>query len=368
MQAIAVRPGTPHSVHLATLPRPSLATIPNDRGVLVKVLQVGVDATDQEINEALYGNPPAGSDFLVIGHEVFGRVVEVGSAVTHVVPGDYVSCTVRRPGGSLFDAIGRSDVTSEREYFERGINLRHGFLTEYFVDDAEFIVKVPPKIKHIGVLAEPASVCAKAIEQALLAQQRLQVWRPRVAWVMGAGQIGLLSSMMLRLMDLQVYTIARGKAAGNIKAEIAAEFGAHYVSSAETSLDQLAAQSGPPDLVIEATGNSGIAFECMQHLNLNGALVLTSITGGNRVVEVAADKLNLHWVLGNKLMLGSVNGNAGHFRKGVADLAHGEMMFPDTISRILTHKVVGLENFAELMRLLEDRSVLKVYLQVAEDT
>ena len=74
MKAIAVTPGTPNSVHLNELPIPSLDEIPDGRGVLVRVLKVGVDATDREINDALYGNAPEGYDFLVIGHESFGIV------------------------------------------------------------------------------------------------------------------------------------------------------------------------------------------------------------------------------------------------------------------------------------------------------
>ncbi len=34
------------------------------------------------------------------------------------------------------------DMTTDSEYFERGINLRHGYLTEYYVEDEEFVVKV----------------------------------------------------------------------------------------------------------------------------------------------------------------------------------------------------------------------------------
>jgi threonine dehydrogenase-like Zn-dependent dehydrogenase len=64
MKAIAVRPGSPNSVHLAELEKPSVADVPNDRGVLVRVLKVGVDATDREINDALYGQSPKGYDFL----------------------------------------------------------------------------------------------------------------------------------------------------------------------------------------------------------------------------------------------------------------------------------------------------------------
>ena len=185
MKAIAVRPPQKDSVHLADLPMPSVDDVPDNRGVLVKVLKVGVDATDREINDGLYGAPPEGSDFLVLGHECFGQVVEVGSAVRKVQPGDYVSCTVRRPGKSIFDRIGRNDITSEETYYERGINLRHGYLTEYFVDDEEYIVRIPKGLKHLGVLAEPASVVAKGIEQATLAQQRLQVWRPGIGFVLG---------------------------------------------------------------------------------------------------------------------------------------------------------------------------------------
>ena len=114
--------------------------MPGGRGVLVRVLKIGVDATDREINEAKYGAAPPGYDFLVLGHESFGVVEAVGPNVTHVKPGDYVTATVRRPGGSIYDQIGTSDMTSEEVYYERGINLLHGFLTEYYVDDAEFIV------------------------------------------------------------------------------------------------------------------------------------------------------------------------------------------------------------------------------------
>jgi glucose 1-dehydrogenase len=143
MKAIAVVPGRPDSVHLAELPRPTVAEVPNGRGVLVKVLRVGVDGTDKEINAAEYGAAPPGFDFLVVGHESFGRVEAVGPSVTELRPGDYVVATVRRPGSSLYDRIGTYDMTTDDTYFERGINLRHGYLTEYYVDEPEYIVKVP---------------------------------------------------------------------------------------------------------------------------------------------------------------------------------------------------------------------------------
>src|SRR5205823_13838149 len=123
MKAIAVHPGKADSIHLEDVSKPSLDQIPNGRGVLVRVLRVGVDGTDKEINAAEYGAAPEGDDFLITGHESFGRVEAVGPHVTEFQPGDYVVATVRRPGSSLYDQIGTYDMTTDDIYFERGINL-----------------------------------------------------------------------------------------------------------------------------------------------------------------------------------------------------------------------------------------------------
>src|SRR6266568_4269320 len=166
MKAISVFPGKPNSVHVADLPKPSLDQVPNGRGVLVKVLRVGVDGTDKEINAAEYGAAPPGFDFLVIGHEGFGVVEAVGEGVTELVPGDFVVATVRRPGSSIYDVIGTNDMTTDETYFERGINLLHGYLTEYYVDSADFIVKVSKGLREVGVLLEPFTIAQKGIAQA----------------------------------------------------------------------------------------------------------------------------------------------------------------------------------------------------------
>src|SRR5262249_32467581 len=192
MKAIAIVPGRPNSVHLAELAKPSLSEIPNGRGVLVKVLRVGVDGTDKEINAAEYGAAPEGYDFLVIGHEGFGQVEAVGPNVPFLRPGDFVVATVRRPGTSLYDAIGLQDMTTDNQYFERGINLRHGYLTEYYVEDEEFVVKIPDGLREVGVLLEPMTVAQKGIAQAYEIQRRMEVWRPRAAAGRGTGRLGVL--------------------------------------------------------------------------------------------------------------------------------------------------------------------------------
>src|SRR5436309_1137431 len=250
MKAIAVHPGKPGSAHLAELEKPTLDEVPGGRGVLVKVLRVGVDGTDKEINAAEYGAPPAGFDFLVIGHEGFGRVEAVGSNVTEVRPGDYVVATVRRPGGSIYDLIGTNDMTTDDTYFERGINLRHGFLTEYYVDDAEFIVKVSRGLRDVGVLLEPMTVVEKGIAQAYEIQRRLRVWRPHRAAVMGAGTIGLLATLVLRLRGLQVTTFGLSRKP-YLNSDLIEAIGARYESTADVPIPDGARKYGPSDLIFE---------------------------------------------------------------------------------------------------------------------
>src|SRR3954471_22168751 len=158
MKAIAVHPGKAGSIHLEDVPKPGVDQVPEGRGVLVRVLRVGVDGTDKEINAAEYGAAPEGYDFLTIGHENFGRVEAVGPNVTELSPGDYVVATVRRRGSSIYDQIGTYDMTTDEVYFERGVSRRHGYLTEFYVDDPEYIVKVPECLTEIAVIAEPLSV------------------------------------------------------------------------------------------------------------------------------------------------------------------------------------------------------------------
>jgi glucose 1-dehydrogenase len=344
---------------------PKIADVKDGKGILVRVLKVGVDATDREINEAKYGNAPPGYDFLVLGHESFGVVEQVGPNVRSVKPGDYVTATVRRPGGSIYDLIGTYDMTSEETYYERGINLLHGYLTEYFVDHEEYIVKVPPGLKHLHVLMEPMSCAAKAIAQAYEAQRRLRVWRPQRAFVMGAGQIGLLGTLVCKLRGLEVYTLARSLP-GTLSSKIVQGIEANYVSTTQTPLDELVKQVGKPDLILDATGNSSISFNAMQYLAHNGVLAWTSITGGSAKTELPTDKINIEWVLGNKLLLGSVNANREYFESGIKDFALGEVMYPGVMQQILTTPVEGLDNYQEMMRLLcEDKAALKVYVNVA---
>ncbi|MGE0128242.1 MAG: hypothetical protein AB7U82_09190 [Blastocatellales bacterium] len=87
-------------------------------------------------------------------------------------------------------------------------------------------------------------------------------------------------------------------------------------------------KDGPFDIIFEATSYSPVVFESMQALGKNGVLVLSSVTGGDRRVEVPADKINLEFVLGDKVMVGTVNANREYFEMGARDMAQAEAEYP----------------------------------------
>jgi threonine dehydrogenase-like Zn-dependent dehydrogenase len=171
--------------------------------------------------------------------------------------------------------------------------------------------------------------------------------------------------MMLKLRGLEVYTLAT-RPGPHRKSEIVEAYGATYVSTRQTPMPELAKTAGKPDLIFEATGNAEVAFRAMEVLAHNGALIWTSITGGQHELTVDAAKINLDWVLGNKLLVSSVNGNRRHFELGIQALSHGELTYPGVTERILTHPIAGLAHFEEMMRMLEDKEALKVFVNVAQ--
>ena len=366
MKAIAVIPGQPNSIHLREVANPKVSDIPDGRGVLVKVLRVGVDGTDKEINAAEYGQAPPGDDYLILGHESFGVVEEVGPRVKELSQGDYVVAMVRRPGSSIYDQIGLYDMTTDSVYRERGINLLHGYLTEYYLEQPEFLIKIPPGLKEVAVLVEPASVIEKGIAQAYEIQRRLKVWQPRRAAVLGAGPIGLLATMALILRGLHVCTFARTRPPYR-NAELLAEIGGCYHSTKDVTLTEASGDHGGFDIIFEATGQSPLVFEAMNVLGKNGVLILSSVTGGCRSIEIPADKINLGFVLGNNVVVGTVNANREAFESVVRDFAQAELHWPGWLAKLLTHPVKGLENYKEMIQLLTDgRGVIKTYVNVAE--
>jgi threonine dehydrogenase-like Zn-dependent dehydrogenase len=349
-------------MHLREVDEPAVEDVPDGRGVLVEVLRVGVDGTDKEIHAAEYGDAPDGDDFLITGHESLGRVLEVGDDVpSHIAPGTIVVATVRRPGMSLFDVIGLQDMTTDDVYFERGINKRHGYLCERYVEDWRYVTPLPSCLSETGVLLEPLTVAEKAINQAFEIQRRLKVWEPRRAAVLGSGTVGLLATLVLRLRGIEVTCFSLPRPPYR-NSELIEEIGGTYVSTQDSDIKE----HGEFDIVVECTGFSPLVWEGAQALAKNGVLVLVSVTGGMRQAEIPSDQINQAFVLGNKVMVGSVNASAEDFARGRDDLVKAYAFYPGWLEQLLTTPIEGLENHEQMIgELTSDTDAIKVFVQVA---
>ncbi len=342
MKVIAVVPGTT-TLSLANRAEPSVAA-PDD--VKVRVVRVGICGTDREEAAGGRARAPEGAQELVIGHEMLGQVVEVGAAVTRVQPGDYAVFTVRRGCGRCQPcAINRPDMCASGDYRERGISGLDGYQAEYVVDREVYAVRVPPELEPIGVLIEPLSVVEKAIDEAVRLQfarlphaQATPDWlHGRPCLVSGLGPIGLLAALALRLRGAHVYGLDIVDAATSRPQWLTA-IGGLYIDGRKVRPDRVDDAVGPMDLILEATGVPSLEFNLLDALALNGVYVLTGIPGGDRPLEVPSAELIRGLVLGNRVMLGSVNASRDHYQMAVDDLYQAHMRWGDHVARLITRQ------------------------------
>jgi len=310
--------------------------------VIVKVLETGVCRTDKEIIMGLYGEAPPDSNYLIIGHECLGVVVR-GSKI--LKEGDYVVRMVRRP---CYDnrcdncLEGNQDMCSSGNYTEAGIKGVHGGMAEYFTDTEDNLIYIPKEHSGVGVLLEPLSVVEKATYQVGRIQERLS-WNPKRALVIGAGSIGLLEAMLLRLNDMDVFVMARSPS-GNKKSQIVEAIDAHYISTEETSFEAFLRTKIKFDFIYEASGNAKIIPLLWAALANNGVLSLSSITGGNEEINFPIERLNLQAVLGNKLIFGAVNSNKSDYKTGVKNFMKIKNTWPGILEKMLTRRV-SIDNY-----------------------
>jgi glucose 1-dehydrogenase len=338
MRALVTTPGAAHTTEVA-----EVADVhAGEHQVLVRTLEVGVCGTDREISEGLFGVAPPGGGPLVLGHELLGRI-EAGAH--GFARGDLVTATVRRPCGhcSACDE-GAPDACDTGDYAERGITRLDGFASELVAEDPANLVAVPPALGRLGVLAEPASICARGLRHAYAIGGR-QPWAPRRALVIGAGAIGMLATMLLRLDDHEVWTAARGPA-GSDKGRLVTALGARYVSTADTGLGALAADVGGFDLVIEAAGDAQLMLEALSLLRRNGVACLLGLDARDRHVRLHGPVIGVDAILQNRAVFGSVNANRADWVTAIARLDEARARWPEALEACIGLRV-PLDRFAE---------------------
>ena len=312
-----------------------------DGEALIDVIRVGIDGTDTDIARGEYGTAPAGSELLVIGHEALGRVVRGAGPIAE---GTLVVASVRRPDGCPNCARGESDMCLWGRYKERGIVGLHGYCAERYAERPEFLFAIAPELATPAVLLEPLTISEKGWRHIVSAQRRMTVWEPQRALVLGAGTVGLLAALVFRLRGLEVTVVDRREKPE--RRAMVTKIGAAYAATSITPLSEIA--SDGVDVAFEATGSAEVAFAAMNIVGRNGTLILASVTGGHRPLSVPAEDINQRLVLGNALIVGTVNANRLDFEQGIRDIAAAEAKWPGFLGSLITRRV-PLERAAETL-------------------
>jgi threonine dehydrogenase-like Zn-dependent dehydrogenase len=337
MQALVTRPGVRDATAVAAMPEPR----PAGSEVLVRPVEVGVCGTDREISEGWFGIPPAGEERLILGHELLGRVERDGHGFAR---GDLVTATVRRSCGHCNAcAAGAPDACDTGDYSEHGITRLHGFAAELAVVPAEHLVPVPEALGRLGVLAEPASICARALRHVHAVGGR-QPWSPGRALVLGAGAIGMLCTYFLRLEGLDVWTAAL-EPPGSEKAALVDAAGARYAQVTQTSPAVLAAEADGFDVVIVAAGSAQLSLDALGLLRRNGVACLLGIDGHDQLVHLPGPVIGVDAILGNRALIGSVNANLVDWHAAVEQLEAARRRWPGALDGFVGLRTT-LDDFA----------------------
>ncbi len=216
--------------------------------VRIEVAFCGVCGTDIHVLHDTFRNYPP----VILGHELSGTVVEVGSRATAVRQGERVAvlgATAVTCGQCAHCRAGYFIFCPRRRGMGHGVD---GGFTRYVVARPDQLYRVPDGMSlQEAALSEPFA----AIVQAVLEIARV---RPgETAVVSGPGPMGLLC---LKLLVAEgVKTIVAGTAADRDRLDAARRFGAAAVVDVEHQDLQKA--------VRDATGGAGadVTFECAGH-------------------------------------------------------------------------------------------------------
>ena len=349
MRALTVSPLHAGSLACADMPEPQ----PGDGELLVDGVAVGVCGTDREIAAGDYGWAPPGQEKLIIGHESLGRV-RTAPAGSGFSAGDLVVGVVRRPDpvpcGAC--AVGEFDMCRNGQYTERGIKQIHGYASETWIVESNYVVRLDPRLADVGMLLEPTTVVAKAWEQ--VERVGARAWfEPKKVVVTGAGPIGLLAALLGVQRGLEVHVLDR--VTDGPKPRLVADLGATYHTG---DVAQTVAAIAP-DVVIEATGVAAVIFATLGGTAPYGIICLTGVSPIGRSLTLDAGALNREIVLANDAVVGSVNANLRHYAAGAQALADADLSW---LGRLITRRI-PLNSFAEAFAARDDD--VKVVLTIA---
>ena len=270
--------------------------------VVVRMRLGGLCGTDREIVNHSLGKPPRDTEYLVMGHEALGEIVEVGKDVQGLREGDPVSIMPRRPCVAYCYQCrqGRADLCETGQCLEAGIFRRHGFFAEYLVEPARYVFLLSQSLGAAGVLLEPASVCVKTLRRIATARQALfGTPRGRKLLILGAGPIGILTALFAALDGYDVW-VESLESPESWPAQVVQEADILYASSGKLEAVGF-------DTLIDCTGHPTAMVEHLPYLAHNSIIALVGAAPCGKKQRVDMGRLLTDAALKNQVFLGIVN-------------------------------------------------------------
>ena len=238
--------------------------------VALDVLFCGICHTD------LHMIGPWGQEFpLVPGHEMVGRVTEVGTDVERFAPGDIVavsvivdSCRTCRPCEAHDETYCEAGPTATYDGVDRidGSRTRGGYADTYVADE-RFVHRLPDGLDPAG--AAPL-LCAGVTSFAPM--RHWQVRPGQTVGIVGIGGLGHLGVKFARAMGAHVVAFTTSAA----KAEDALALGAHEVV-VSTDGEAMAGQRFRFDFILDTVSATHELDPYLAALHYNGVLCAVGI-------------------------------------------------------------------------------------------
>lgn len=241
---------------------------------------------------------------LVAGHEVVGKVTQIGEDVTTLKIGDRIGFGWIRNSCRTCDACLRGEENVCRQGYTGLIVGNHGGFANKLRASADFAYKIPEALDSAS--AAPL-LCAGITVYSPL---RTYIKYPGTkVGVVGIGGLGHLAIKFARAMGAEVTAFSTSP---NKEAE-AKEFGAHHFCNWK-SKEEITAASGSLDLLLSTVSSEIDWDKAFSLLGNNGVLCLLGLPVSNLNIPL------LSLVFGQKAVVGSVVGGR-YFMKEMLEFA-----------------------------------------------
>lgn len=289
--------------------------IKNRSDVIVKIKSVGICGTDVH---TFLGDHPFVRPPVVVGHECGGEVVECGSEVTTVKPGDWVAIDPVLGCGSCRPCKnGRANACADVKC--RGVHVE-GAMQELFRIRERDVHLLPDSVDDLalGAVVEPFAIGAQACWRGNVSEGNVLV-------VFGAGPIGL--SVMLNSHCHGARCIIIDKKEDRLKRALKLGALATFLADDPTLVEQIDDLTGGegPHVTCDAVGHPAILRQCVDLVAPSGAVILLGMDGRpNDLTELEIFKKELT-IVGSRM-------NSNMFPTVLNRVAQGKLSLEDMVS------------------------------------